>query len=187
MPLEASNPSLPLEERYFYWLYNKVCSIREKNPEENFLGMLEVMYGVPFEWYVPNDDNRAEDGIDLRYEYLDEESSGTETFLSSDCSMLEMFIGMARRISFELGLATDICFWVLMENLNLTGKQFSDAFFSDAEANIVHDAMITINSRTYDYDGTGGLFPIFDPREDQRKVELWYQMSAFLTERYELY
>lgn len=187
MPPEASNPSLPLEERYFYWLYNKVCSILEKNPEENFLGMLEVMYGVPFEWYVPNDDNRAEDGIDLRYEYLDEESPATDTFLANDCSMLEMFIGMARRISFELGLATDICFWILMDNLNLTGKQFSDEFFSDAEANVVHDAMTTINSRTYDYDGTGGLFPIFDPREDQRKVELWYQMSAFLTERYELY
>lgn len=187
MPLEASNPSLPLEERYFYWLYNKVCSILEENPEENFLGMLEVMYGVPFEWYVPNDDNRAEDGIDLRYEYLDEESPATDTFLANDCSMLEMFIGMARRISFELGLATDICFWILMDNLNLTGKQFSDEFFSDAEANVVHDAMTTINSRTYDYDGTGGLFPIFDPREDQRKVELWYQMSAFLTERYDLY
>lgn len=187
MPLEASDPSLPLEERYFEWLYNKVCSLLEKDPEKSFYRMLQLMHTIPFEWYVPNDDNRAEDGIDLRYEYLDEESSDTETFLSSDCSMLEMFIGMARRISFELGLATDSSFWVLMDNLNLNRIQFSDLFFNSAEASVVYDAMETINQRTYDYDGTGGLFPIFDPREDQRKVELWYQMSAFLTERYELY
>lgn len=147
--------------------------------------MLEVMHLVPFEWYVPNDDNRAEDGVDLRFEYLEE--THNQMFILSDCSMLEMFIGLARRISFELGVPTDNCFWVLMENLNLNHRQFSDAFFSDAEANIVHDTMNTINTRTYEYDGTGGLFPIFDPNEDQRKVELWYQMSAFLTERYDLY
>ena len=32
--------------------------------------------------------------------------------------------------------------------------------------------------------GTGGLFPLKRPRVNQRRVEVWYQMSEYLMENY---
>jgi hypothetical protein len=34
--------------------------------------------------------------------------------------------------------------------------------------------------RTYEPNGVGGFFPLENPNEDQREVELWYQMSAYV-------
>jgi hypothetical protein len=32
--------------------------------------------------------------------------------------------------------------------------------------------------------GLGGMFPLEDPREDQRAIEIWYQMMAYINENY---
>jgi hypothetical protein len=37
--------------------------------------------------------------------------------------------------------------------------------------------------RNYESNGHGGFFPLEDPDEDQRRVELWYQLNAYLNER----
>jgi hypothetical protein len=39
-----------------------------------------------------------------------------------------------------------------------------------------------LNRRLYTTSGYGGLFPLEEPKEDQRKVEIWYQMMAYLGE-----
>lgn len=39
-----------------------------------------------------------------------------------------------------------------------------------------------LNSRYYKSDGFGGLFPLSNPMGDQRYVEVWYQMMAYLAE-----
>jgi hypothetical protein len=41
-----------------------------------------------------------------------------------------------------------------------------------------------LNNRTYSKLGKGGLFPLRSSAYDQRKVELWYQMAAFMTENH---
>ena len=72
------------------------------------------------------DDNRAEDGMDLRYEFLlaadipDDEHWRTE----SGCSLLEMFIGFSRRAQFQTGDTVQDWFWEFMENLGL--KEYND-------------------------------------------------------------
>jgi hypothetical protein len=33
--------------------------------------------------------------------------------------------------------------------------------------------------------GTGGLFPLKMPKVNQRRVEIWYQMSAFIEENFD--
>jgi hypothetical protein len=41
-------------------------------------------------------------------------------------------------------------------------------------------------SRKYDYNGVGGIFPLRKgASEDQRNVEIWYQMQSYLMENYE--
>jgi hypothetical protein len=33
-----------------------------------------------------------------------------------------------------------------------------------------------------DTDGSGGLFPLKNPQQNQRTTEIWYQMNAWLME-----
>ena len=70
-----------------------------------------------------------------------------------------------------------------MENLDL--RQFSDEVYEDYidAPDLVQERVDVFLDRAYSPDGTGGLFPLHEPDEDQRQVELWYQMSAYLLER----
>ena len=47
----------------------------------------------------------------------------------------------------------------------------------------VNDVLDRVIWRTYRWDGHGGLFPLNEPEKDQREVEIWYQLSAYLLER----
>ena len=38
--------------------------------------------------------------------------------------------------------------------------------------------------RRYKRSGEGGLFPLKNAAKDQRKVEIWYQLSSYLLENY---
>ena len=39
-------------------------------------------------------------------------------------------------------------------------------------------------NRQYEANGEGGLFPLKGVCEDQREVEIWYQMNAYLYEHH---
>lgn len=139
------------------------------------------MFAKEFVWFVPNDDNRIADGKDLRYEFVDaaELSDVDMDWINKGCSVFEVLVGLSRRISFEADGDPSDWFWHMVENLDLIN--FSDrAFFLDEEIDEVLDRLVW---RNYNPNGRGGLFPLRRPKEDQRKVELWYQLSAYLMER----
>ena len=46
----------------------------------------------------------------------------------------------------------------------------------------IDDILDTLIWRTYEYDGIGGFFPLTNAEEDQTKVEIWYQMAAYINE-----
>lgn len=139
------------------------------------------MYEKPFLWSVPNDDNRIEDGKDLRWEFMGESGLPEDNvWLSLECSMLEMLIALARRASFEsYGTQTD-WFWEFMDNVGF--REYTDEVYSKDVSRNVDAALERIIHRTYAYNGNGGLFPLKHPFDDQRKVEIWYQMSNYLLE-----
>ena len=66
---------------------------------------------------------------------------------------------------------------------NLGVRDFNDDLYEkdnpEEEINLMLDEIIW---RTYNYDGSGGLFPLREPVGDQRDVELWYQLCAYLIE-----
>lgn len=143
-----------------------------------------MLYTREFVWLVANDDNRVEDGKQLRHEFL--EMQGDElvdhSWLELGCSMLEMLIALARRAAFESDMSPVEWFGIFITNMGLDG--YTDAnFFKGVEKHIdiVLDRIIF---RTYAPNGEGGLFPQIDPTQDQRDVELWYQLSEYLLERY---
>lgn len=171
-----------LDDRYFEWLYKEVGAVRNRNPRRSYWRLTRQLYTIPFLWNIANDDNRLEDGIELRDEFLGGigELERIDNWMSLPCSVLEMLIALARRASFESYGTTGDWFWHFLQNLNCKG--YTDAVYSTAierEVSRVIDRMI---NREYGFDGAGGLFPLREPRQDQRRVELWYQLSAYILE-----
>lgn len=168
----------PLEELYFSWL---VAPLDRKWNETFDDGLLRHLHSTKFEHFVPNDQNRAADGAALRERFLYEhpvKSSVWEVngFLDEECSVLEMLIALAEHCSYQAG--DKMCDWfsTYIRNLGLSGKY---------NPSRTRRALQRLNKRTYSHDGTGGLFPLAHPLEDQRQVELWYQMAAYIIESYD--
>lgn len=170
-----------LDELYFEWLYSQICSVRLKNPTRTYWNLFKILFTKEFVWIIPNDDNRVEDGKDLRLEFLDAKEINCEDdeWLNMGCSMLELLIGLSRRLAFETNAEPAEWFWDLLENLDL--RQYNDR--AHIPASKVDDILNTVIWRTYRRDGTGGLFPLQRAERDQRDIELWYQLSAYILER----
>ena len=143
---------------------------------------MKQLYVKEFVWLIPNDDNRAEDGKELRYEFINEQGIDEvdQAWLDLGCSVLEMMIALARRAAFESDDEVVDWFWRFIFNLGLNNH--TDIAYTSATEREVDNVLDTVIFRTYDADGLGGLFPLTHPRQDQRKVELWYQLAAYLSE-----
>lgn len=172
----------PFDEQYLEWLYGQAASTRVRNPGRTYWSLMKQLYKTEFVWIVPNDDNRVEDGRDLRYEFMDE-VRGLERdqvdpeWLGLGCSFLEMLIGLARRLSFETNKTSRFWFWRLLENIGL------DSYTDDqCVEDVVDEITTTVIYRLYARDGHGGLFPLRETDKDQQKIELWYQASEYLLE-----
>ena len=178
---------------YFEWLCDLV---HVDNGFGTYYKLAYLLFDTEFKPMVGRDDNRALDGIQLREEYDEAFESQydvySDEFIESPCSMLELVIGLARRMEFELSGVeyeedkTSTYFWELLENANLT--TFDDDYFgSNDEGDVteeIFDILDKINEREYSANGEGGFFPLKSPKADQRDVELWYQMQAYIYERY---
>lgn len=176
----------PLDELYFRWLYSQVGNVRFKNPTMTFWSLTRQLYTKEFVVFVSNDENRAEDGRELRYAFLDENqfSNADADWLHRGCSVLEMLIAISRRLTFETEGEPREWFWHLIENLDL--KRYNDSYFNPGDRQdsaFIDDCLETMIRRTYHYNGRGGLFPLRYPDHNQAQAELWHQMNAYLFER----
>lgn len=172
-----------LDELYFQWLYRQVANHRSDNPASRSESLLRALHNRKFEWSVPNDDNREADGKYLRYSFFEamgEDPDNYARWLLHDCSMLEMLVALSRRLSFMAGRPPRTWFWQMINNL---GINFRDNRFGRMQQDAINQALDQVIYRTYRADGVGGLFPARRPVQDQRKVELWYQMNHYLIER----
>lgn len=171
----------PLENLYFNWLCAKVVDIRETNPRKCYWTLLKTLHTTEFVWLISGDDNRAEDGKDLRREFLllGEIPDDPDWRTIEGCSVLEMLIGFSRRAQFETEMPSKDWFWEFIDNLGLKG--FTDANHPDQ--NKIAEILDYFIWRMYDINGNGGLFPIRVSREDQRHTEIWYQFCDYLVDQ----
>lgn len=168
----------PLDDLYLPWLYEQVGvrSVREHNTSRTHWKLLRRLYAIEFIYLVSMDENRAADGLDLRWQWMDEKAVlPSREWLDRGCSFLEMLVALSRRLAFEGDGEPHIWFWHLLDNLDLT--KHNDRNFNLRE---VDEIVATVIWRTYDRNGRGGLFPLQRARQDQRNVELWTQMNAYL-------
>lgn len=183
-----------IETSYFQWL----CEIvHADSMEKSYYVLCGELFKYPFWVKVQRDINRSNDGLELRKEYweditIEEIPQGKQVKTESDCSMLELFIGIAKHMNDELmtedsGDKTHEYFWEMMRNLGL--DEFDDEKFGEETGACtvqVRDILGNFNERRYKRDGSGGMFPLKCPEKDQRKVEIWYQMQAYINEKYKI-
>lgn len=167
----------PLDELYLEWLYKQIA---DPGARTTYWKLARKLFTTEFVWVVPYDDNRVQDGQALRDEFLEDLGLVVEDrrWMDLGCSMLELLIGLSRRLSFYGdGEALD-WFWQLMANVGLRipdRKRLPEEY--------VDEVLATVIWRTYEPSGRGGLFPLENPRDDQRHVELWQQLNSYLMER----
>lgn len=174
------NPTL--DEEYFIWLYSQIGSVKSRNRTRMHWTLAKQLYLKEFIWIVPNDDNRASDGLELRWEFMHSrrEPNPDPEWMYLGCSMFEMLLGLSRRLSFEGEGEARGWFWELLENMGISMTRCSDRLYDEEIAKEIDEAMDRVIWRLYDRDGVGGLFPLLGTTKDQRKVEIWYQMSEYL-------
>lgn len=167
-----------LDDRYLTWLYSQVGSVKLKNPARTYWVLFRHLYKREFVWLVPNDHNRVEDGKDLRWEFLEGEEVDDSDWLNLGCSMLEMLIALSRRLNFETDKEPEYWFWKLLNTLGLDVSTDK----SQLSSKQIDDIIDVVVWRTYDKNGNGGLFPLTKNKKDQRGIEIWYQLSAYILE-----
>lgn len=173
--------SEPLENLYFNWLCAKVMRIDGvPAPSNTYWGLLRELHNTQFAWMLVGDDNRAEDGLDLRREFLiAADIPDDPTWRGLPCSLLEMLIAFSKRAEFMSGEPALGWFWEFMENLGL--RIYTDAV--EQADNEIAEVLYNLVWRNYQYSGHGGLFPLNEPPEDQTKTEIWYQFCEYLVDQ----
>lgn len=169
-----------LQERYFNWLYDTVC--KDRFAETNsFRKLLSYLHSMEFTWVIPNDSNRAYDGVDLRYQFaLQSDIPNAEARITGPCSVLEMIIALASSEEQlmhnpKIGDRTAHWFWRMIVNLGLGGM--TDSRFDRYEVKNVVNRLL---DRDYEADGTGGLFTIKNCQYDLRDMEIWSQACYYM-------
>jgi hypothetical protein len=186
---EEVNKNRGIDRNYLAWLYQIV----DEKDYPNYWGLLNTLYNFAFVSVNIRDQARESEGFNLRENFIDEGGhlylEGTiNDFYSKPISVLEVLVALAIKCDEQVmgdltkGNRAADWFWRMIKNLGIFG--YSDEVYSSEYADYVNDILENFVSRTYDYDGKGGLFPLKNPPGDERKTEIWYQMMAYLDENF---
>jgi len=166
-----------INEQYFLYLCRLIgINNFEKTP---FKGMLKILYNYEFYWVVEMDANRIEDTISLKDDFKYNTNYINYDQIYDFCSVLEILVVLAISMNDNLeSLGVPYWFWHMISNLNIN---YEDDL-TNKEAMEIMDILKRFVNR--DYSEYGLLFPIKNPKKDQRKVELWYQMNEYYNENF---
>ena len=170
-----------MNDEYFEWLCDLVDS-RRFSKHVSYRKLLMHLHNIEFTWFIPRDDNRADDGIQLRRRFaLARNDMSVIDYISGPCSVLEMMVALAVRCEETImddtlmGDRTGQWFWGMINNLGLSSMK--DSKF---DRDFVDDAIARLLNREYEPDGKGGLFTVRHCTHDMRTVEIWCQLSWYL-------
>ena len=164
------------EDEYFYWLLHRVRN-------RSHYKLLRFLFETAYIFTIPMDENRADDGIQLRYEYIYEKGINEDEFryLNEPCNLFEMMLALAVRISLIMdnpnkGDDTHVWFWKMISNLGLN-KSTDNNFNLDYVQNVIRHFL----TRKYGPNGRGGLFFVRSEKHIE-DLQLWEQAMLYLNE-----
>lgn len=177
-------------DEYFDYICNLICDSKFKRNKKAYSKLLYFLFDTPFRYSMEMDENRYQDGLNLRYrfavEYRYSEHYIFDMLSDRDCSVLEMMVSVANRCEEsciddpELGSQTGFIFWKMVESLGLI---YSENRYFDLE--FVDYTIQRFLNREYFENGEGGLFTLRFPRRDMTTVEIWMQACWWLNESFE--
>ena len=169
---------------YFEWLSYVVCG-EQYEGTVSYRKLLTHLHEVEFTYILPMDENRAGNGINLRYRWaldIDEDTDYILDVLDGPCSVLEMMVALALHCEENImddpkyGNRTGQWFWSMINNLGL-GAMYDELY----DERYVDEVITRFLNREYERDGRGGLFTIKNCKYDLRDVEIWHQLSWYLS------
>lgn len=171
--------TVALKKDYIDWLGGELTR-ESRYPDRSYWDLIYKMFHTEFTWSVDMDDNRLADGMELRDEFAEIHGiSRRSTDAFGPCSFIEVLIGLSRRLAFVAGGTAPRWAWELLVNLRL--ERMWD-HLSRSKMQTVEHILNTTIQREYESNGVGGFFPLAWPNQDQRQVELWYQLNAYVDE-----
>lgn len=152
-----------------------------------FSRLFEILHNIEFRYVMERDENREADGMNLRDDYTIPDDYSIEqvgTFMDRRVSVLEVLIALAIRVDDDyIGDPNEehpeVFFMEMLENLGLSAfkwKQYNE--------NNVRKIVNVWLDREFARNGVGSPFPLYNSRRDQRTLEIWDQMKAYINERY---
>lgn len=148
--------------------------------------LLNVLFDIPFTYSIEMDENRAFDAKTLRDDICNEYDLQFDVILKRKISVLEVLIALAKRIETDILMDpmsgkdnSSTYFWEMLRNLGL--EDLKNDVFSEAKVRFKVEKWL---KREFDRDGFGSIFPLKRPKCDQRRIEIWSQMQAYLGENY---
>lgn len=149
--------------------------------------LFEILHNIDFEYILERDENRESDGIDLRDDFYIPDCFDFElemAFYGRKCSVFEMLLALSIRVDDEIigdpaEEHPEKFFIEMIENLGL-GIFRGDRYRDEYVIEIVQKWM----DRKFNKKGGGSPFPMKHDRRDQRKLEIWDQMNAYISENY---
>lgn len=158
----------------------------------SFKQLMEYLFFHDFTSLYANDGNRVQDGIEMRFRFIEAFDSPDYTYhdvykyLTHNCNILEVMIALARRCEDHImgdpdaGDQSGVWFWDMIKNMHL--ENMTDDRFDILEVERKVNDMMNHN---YKKNGDGGLFSVRNPNIDMRNAEIWYQMNWHLGEIYD--
>ena len=171
-----------IKNAYFEWLYDLMCADRFAK-DISYRKLFQHLHSKEFIFSLPRDEDRADDGISLRYHFSVDYVNDwdRDEFMEGPCSVLEMMVALAIRCEDDImddpaiGDRSGQWFWIMVSNLGL--GSMIDNLYDEALADEIIDRFLY---REYEPNGRGGLFIIENCEEDLRNVEIQYQLYWYL-------
>ena len=174
-----------INNKYFEWLSDRVSSERYSE-HLSYTKLLVKLHDTDFRYSIPKDENRAEDGIDLRWRFANEcdiSYRDVEDAIDRPCSIFEMMVALSIRCEEtimddpSIGDRTRQWFWGMVTNLGLGAM--TDSRYDEEYVDYILDRFL---DREYDPNGKGGLFTLRHCDHDVRDMEIFHQLCYFLGE-----
>ena len=164
---------------YFGWLVGKVAT---HELGMNYYKLFDQLWRTNFYYYIPRDENRMIDGLNLRAQY--ESETGYDADVDGKpCSVLEMMVALAIRCDDQImwddnhGSRASDWFFIMIDNMCLIGMK--DYCYDEHHVEFILNRMMQHLNYS---NGHGGLFYTNDPNYNMSQQEIWFQMCKFITE-----